>query len=55
MKTYLKNNISGAIIEVTSTTNHPESSYGHAVWVDNNNVAYCEVGREAPFYQVFNK
>lgn len=55
MKTYLKNNFNGEEIEVTSTTNHPESSYGKAVWVDKEGNAYCQVGIEAPFYTVFNR
>lgn len=52
MKTYLKNNFNGEEIEVTSTTNHPESSYGKAVWVDKEGNAYCQVGMEAPFYTI---
>lgn len=38
--------------EVTSTTNHPDSSYGKAVWVDKEGNAYCQVGMEAPFYTI---
>ena len=48
----LKNLISGELIEFTSTTENSCSSYGHPVWVDENNQAYCEVGREKPFYEV---
>lgn len=55
MKTFLRNSFSGELIEVTATTNHPESSYGHEVWVDKDNIAYCEVGREAPFYQIIKR
>lgn len=52
MKAKLVNNITGKVIEVTSTTEHPDSSYGKAVWVDNDNVAYAQVGNELPFYRV---
>ena len=40
---------------MTATTEHPDSSYGKAVWVDENNVAYCQVGMEAPFYSVLKR
>lgn len=36
----------GEEIKVHATTNHPESHYGHAVWVDEENNAYFEVGKE---------
>ena len=52
MKAKLVNNITGKVVEVTSTTDHPDSSYGKAVWVDENNVAYTRVGMESPFYSV---
>lgn len=52
MKAKLVNNITGKVIEVTSTTEHSDSSYGNAVWVDNDNVAYAQVGMESPFYSV---
>lgn len=52
MKAKLVNNITGKVVEVTSTTDHPDSSYGKAVWVDENNVAYTQVGMESPFYSV---
>ena len=55
MKTFLKNNFSGELIEVDQTTDHPDSSYGKAVWVDKNNLAYCQVGMEAPFYSVIQE
>lgn len=50
MEAILKNNMNGEEVEVTSTTNHPDSSYGQPVCVDENGTAYCQVGREAPFY-----
>ena len=55
MKTILKNIVSGEEVEVSATCEHPASSYGHPVWVDANNQAYCEVGKEEPFYKVLNR
>lgn len=55
MEAILKNNVTGKEVEVTATTNHPDSSYGKAVWVDEDGIAYCQVGMEAPFYSVENK
>lgn len=48
--------INGVTIDVHATTNHPCSSYGHPVWVDDDNQAYVQVGLEAmqPWYQVTN-
>ncbi len=54
-KAILKNNVNGEEVEVTATTNHPDSSYGQAVWVDEKGTAYCQVGMEAPFYTVIKK
>ncbi|MBR2146345.1 MAG: hypothetical protein IJ925_02685 [Muribaculaceae bacterium] len=34
----------GEEIKVHSTTEHPTSSYGKAVWVDEQNNAYLQVG-----------
>lgn len=51
-KAILVDNLNGSEIKVHATTNHPDSSYGQEVWVDDNNVAYCSVGKEAPFFQV---
>lgn len=55
MEAILKNNVSGEEIKVTATTEHPDSSYGKAVWVDAKGVAYCQVGMESPFYTVIKK
>lgn len=52
MKAKLTNNNTGVSVIVRSTTEHPCSSYGQPVWVDENNQAYCQVGFEAPFYNV---
>lgn len=55
MEAILKNNVNGKEIKVTATTEHPNSSYGKAVWVDDNGIAYCQVGMESPFYTVIKK
>lgn len=54
MKAVLKNNVTDKIIEVTSTTDHPDSSYGQPVWVDAQDNAYCIVGMENPLYEVIS-
>lgn len=51
MKAILTNPINGVSVEVTATTDHPASSYGMPVWVDEDNEAYCQVGMEG-LYQV---
>ncbi len=51
-KAKLTNIVTGETILCHATTEHPDSSYGHAVWVDDNNVAYCEVGSVNPFYEI---
>ena len=50
----LINLATGAVLNVHATTNHPSSSYGQPVWVDDQdeNTAYCVVGFEAPVYKV---
>ena len=48
----LTNNITGVSVEVHATTEHPDSSYGIPVWVDDNNIAYMQVGALNPFYTV---
>ena len=52
MRATLTNRVTGASVPVTATTNHAASSYGKAVWVDADGQAYCQVGFEAPFYDV---
>lgn len=44
----------GEEIEVHSTTQHPTSSYGKAVWVDDQDNAYLQVGDEHrnPLYDI---
>lgn len=50
----LKNRLDGAEVKVHATTDHPDSSYGRAVWVDDENNAYCEVDARVPnpFYDI---
>ena len=52
MKAKIKNKLNGEIIVVTSTTTHPDCSYGQSVWVDDNNNAYSVVGLESPMYDI---
>lgn len=52
MEAILKNNVSGEEVKVIATTEHPDSSYGKVVWIDETGVAYCQVGMESPFYTV---
>ena len=48
----LINNLTGERVKVTATTHHPDSSYGKAVWADEQGNAYVQVGMEQPFYSV---
>lgn len=43
----LKNLLTGEVVSVVATTNHPQSSYGKAVWVDMDNQAICQQGLES--------
>lgn len=54
MKAILTSIIGGEKINVHSTTNHPASSYGLAVWVDDEGHAYCQVNCPVPnpFYTI---
>lgn len=51
-KATLTNTTNGVSVSVHATTDHPASSYGKPVWVDDNGQAYCRVGFEAPFYNI---
>lgn len=50
----LINLVSGVKVKVHATTEHPDSSYERAVWVDDDNFAYCEVDPVVPnpFYEI---
>ena len=52
MKAILTNRVNGESVEVHSTTNHPSSSYGKEVWVDDKGQAYCQCDLPNPFYDV---
>lgn len=54
MKAILTNNVTGERVKVHATTNHPSSSYGIPVWVDDTNTAYLQVGVETlqSFYSI---
>lgn len=48
----LTNKLTGVVVRVHSTTEHPDCSYGRAIWVDDDNNAYCEVDAPSPFYDI---
>lgn len=48
----LTNIINGESVRVHATTDHPASSYGQPVWVDDEGYAYCQVGLPSPFYKI---
>lgn len=56
-KAILKNKLNGKEVEVYATTEHPDSSYGKAVWVDKDGVAYLQVDFPFPnpLYEVIEK
>lgn len=43
----LKNLLTGETVAARTTTDHPQSSYGKAVWVDSESQAYCQEGLES--------
>lgn len=49
MKAKLRNMITDEIVEVHSTTNSPDSSYGFACWVDDEGNSYGQCQFGAPF------
>lgn len=50
MKAVLIDNKTGERIVVRSTTRHPKSRHGVPVWVDQDGIAYCEVGKPSSAY-----
>ena len=48
----LIDNITKKEVEVRASYDHPACSYGRAVWVDKNNVAYMQVGMYTPIYTI---
>lgn len=52
MRAVLTNLLTGDHIDVVATTEHPDSSYGKAVWVDDNGIAYAQVGMPIFGYKI---
>lgn len=55
MKTaILTNTVTHERVTVHTTKNHPDCSYGYAMWVDDNGQAYMQEGLEKlnPYYQL---
>lgn len=48
----LRNVINGMEVRVHATIDHPDSSYGQPVWVDDEDNAYCQVDLPNPFYEI---
>ena len=48
----ITNKLTGKTVKVHDTKEHPDSSYGNAVWVDDESNAYLQVGMETsnPMY-----
>jgi len=53
MKAKLKNVLSGEIFDVESKVEHPASSYGFAVLVDNDGYAVAQENMPLPFWLEF--
>lgn len=53
----ITNRITGQSVNVVATTDHPDSHYGQAVWVDEEGVAYSEVDGSVPnpFFEVLEQ
>ena len=51
MKAKLENLLTGKIVDVHSTTDSPDSSYGLECWVDDDNISYgqCQFGAPLGF------
>ena len=52
MRAIIENKLTGDHIPVTSTTEHPASSYGQAVWVDSDNNPVFQVSLPNKQYDV---
>ena len=48
----LTNLLNGVSVKVHATTHHAASSYGLPVWVDDDGIAYTQVGLTNPFYKI---
>lgn len=51
-KAIFRSVLGGTDIECHATTDHPQSSYGHAVWVTEDGTAIGQVGLPIPFYSL---
>lgn len=51
MKAIIRNKHNGVTTEVYSTTEHPASSYGLAIWVDEDNNPYYQIDLPSVFYE----
>lgn len=51
-KAKLINLLTGEEVRVTARTDHPASSYGLPVWVDDNNQAYCQCDMPCFGYEI---
>ena len=49
MKAKLKNLLTGEVVDVHSTTDSVDSSYGFECWVDDNGQSYGQCQFGAPF------
>ena len=49
MKAILKNLLTGKLVEVTASTDSPDSSYGLYAWVDKDGNSYGQCQFGAPF------
>ena len=52
MTARIRNIMTGQVVEVHSTTEHPDSSYGKPVWVDSEGIAYFQCDMPNPLYEV---
>jgi len=54
-KAKLKNILNGNVVDVYSTTDSPDSSYGLECWVDNDGNSYGQCQFGAPFgFEIFD-
>lgn len=48
----LINRATGQSVQVHATTDHVDSHYGLPVWVDDGDIAYCQVGLEYLWFTI---
>lgn len=54
MNAKIRNKTTGKNYNVSSTTEHPDSSYGKPIWVKEDYTAICAVGFESPLYELIS-